>query len=446
MKRNTFEIRENHSGVFKQQGRVQLDTDWSEQAGIDRQRMRVALRDVIGRCGAPRDAAGFAVSVARSALVIGAGRYYVDGLLVENETDLLAYDCQPDLPDPPSWTDALARAASSFGLVYLDVWKRHVTAFDDASLTDVALDGPDATTRVKIVWQVRVLPLVKGCDPPGLAGRASCRTDFPEWDAVVANPERRLNARIQTSTEADASGGLVTPGGYRGLENQLYRVEVHTPGEGAGKGATFKWSRDNGSRVAAVKQVSGKEVTLRATSPKNVLGFEPGHWIEISDDALELAGRPGPLVQIESVDALRSMLSLVMTPASFWVGSSGVDPERHPKIRRWDQAFELPDAADGLAIGSDWLELEDGIEVQFSEGTYRTGDYWLIPARTATGDIEWPPFKTANATPEPQLPLGIEHHYCRLALIALDANAEGWSVVEDCRPIFSPLVGGGTDD
>ena len=41
-----------------------------------------------------------------------------------------------------------------------------------------------------------------------------------------------------------------------------------------------------------------------------------------------------------------------------------------------------------------WLRLEGGIEVDFTPGTYRTGDYWLIPARAFigefAGDIEWP--------------------------------------------------------
>ena len=44
-----------------------------------------------------------------------------------------------------------------------------------------------------------------------------------------------------------------------------------------------------------------------------------------------------------------------------------------------------------------WVELEAGVQVCFiphESGTpahdYRAGDYWLIPARTATGDVEWP--------------------------------------------------------
>ncbi len=40
------------------------------------------------------------------------------------------------------------------------------------------------------------------------------------------------------------------------------------------------------------------------------------------------------------------------------------------------------------------ITLADGIQIQFqpsaSDNLYRTGDYWLIPARVATGDVEWP--------------------------------------------------------
>ena len=49
------------------------------------------------------------------------------------------------------------------------------------------------------------------------------------------------------------------------------------------------------------------------------------------------------------------------------------------KIRRWDsvgaQAVTVPVDKDG------WILLEDGVQIKFKAGTYRTGDYWLIPAR-----------------------------------------------------------------
>jgi hypothetical protein len=41
----------------------------------------------------------------------------------------------------------------------LDVWTRHVTALEDPQLREVALSGPDTTTRTQTVWQVRLLKL-----------------------------------------------------------------------------------------------------------------------------------------------------------------------------------------------------------------------------------------------------------------------------------------------
>ena len=84
-----------------------------------------------------------------------------------------------------------------------------------------------------------------------------------------------------------------------------------------------------------------------------------------------------------------------------------------------------------------WIDLEDGIQVLFSEGQYHPGDYWLIPARTATGEIDWPPFSTPNEQPIPQLPLGIRHHYCRLVLLEVQAGAFS---LTGCRLTFPPLT------
>lgn len=99
---------------------------------------------------------------------------------------------------------------------------------------------------------------------------------------------------------------------------------------------------------------------------------------------------------------------------------------------------------------ADWIELENGIQIQFSPANndenhtnlYRTGDYWLIPARVATGSIEWPvkldnegqPERDANneVIPIPQAPLGIRHHYAPLAILAAAGPV-------DCRCKIPPL-------
>ncbi len=479
--RQTFDPRKHYGGVLMQQGRVQTDADWNEQEALQRRRIQIEARDVIGPCGGPEDAAGFAVAIAGKKLTIGAGRYYVDGLLVENEVDGVAYEDQPDLPGADYWLAALTKAKATHALAYLDVWERHITPLDDALMREVALGGPDTATRVKTVWQLRVLPVDSGADPAKVkalqakratvlkklidlkaqggsaaaiaeleavlaqldadiaaaSGAADCDSTFTEWDGLVADPERTLNARTQPPTSPDGPCVVPPTAGYRRLENQLYRVEVHGPG--APGVATFKWSRDNGSVVTTIEKISGKDVTVHDLGLDDVLGFATGQWVEISDDAGELAGNSGQLAQIDAINTSLRRITLKAAPTPLAATADGVDPARHPKLRRWDQSGMTAKAA-GVAMTTAWLPLEDGVEVQFSNAEFRTGDHWVVPARTATGEIEWPPFAIPNIAPEAQARRGIVHHYCRLALLEFDAAKNSWTVAEDCRKLFPPLT------
>jgi hypothetical protein len=89
-----------------------------------------------------------------------------------------------------------------------------------------------------------------------------------------------------------------------------------------------------------------------------------------------------------------------------------LDLADHPIVRRWESgAVRLVEDA--------WLPLESGLEIRFaaSEGSphrYRGGDYWLIPARTATASIEWP---VDGDRPEALPPHGVKHRYAPLAVL-----------------------------
>ena len=81
-------------------------------------------------------------------------------------------------------------------------------------------------------------------------------------------------------------------GGYRGLENQTYRVEVHDGG--APGTATFKWSRDNGSvAIPVVEMVSTTVLRLSTVGKDDVLRVSTNDWVEILDDHYELNQKPG---------------------------------------------------------------------------------------------------------------------------------------------------------
>jgi hypothetical protein len=136
------------------------------------------------------------------------------------------------------------------------------------------------------------------------------------------------------------------------------------------------------------------------------------------------------------------------------VDKTGSDPTLHPLLRRWDQKAQ-PDEPLGkdnaVAIplsGDPWLALEDGVEVQFTSAgspTYQTGDYWLIPARVATGDVIWPTETVKDAqngattNPVAMPPNGITHHYAPLATATLTGKAAP-KINTTCRRPFSTLT------
>ena len=80
------------------------------------------------------------------------------------------------------------------------------------------------------------------------------------------------------------------------------------------------------------------------------------------------------------------------------------------------------------------------MEIHFQAGgVYQTGDSWLIPARTITGEVQWPVDEvTGKPLFEPSQ--FIKHHYCPLALLVFNPANKKWSVLSDCRKQFPPLT------
>jgi len=424
--RRTFDKEKHYNSVLMQQGRVQVDSDWNEQQAIHQYGNETRTGDTIGRCGAPKNehGGGFEIEATLdgSDLKISEGRIYVEGILCENDRSGATLKKQEDLPmksgDLAGLT--LPLAAGRY-LVYLDVWQRHITAIDDPDIRETALGGPDTATRAKTVWQVKLHP-----DP--VAADAECNTIGSGWKPD-ATGSGKLSAQT-VSTAADTGPCVLPPtAGFSRLENQLYRVEVHrgTDQNDPTVNPTFKWSRDNGSVVTSITSVSGQTLIVQDTGRDEVIGFAHDQWVEILDDRMELADQRGHLVQIDTVNpATREIMIKTATPLPV------IDETRHPKLRRWDQSGATA-TADGVEITTDEMLLEGGIEVQFSGGTYRSGDYWLIPARAAisteTGGIEWEGV---------QSPHGIHHHYCPLALVDFDDSK--FSLNSDCRHLFPPLT------
>jgi hypothetical protein len=397
--RFTFNPWNNYLGVVMQQGRVQLDSDWNEWLAEFTRRIQAGTLDILGLAGVPSTTPyGFKINAYQDAsgnhITIGAGRIYADGFLAENHGPLGQAQWDPtlaelsgtppgaaeidvDFTNQPYFPGATIAGNGPF-LVYLDVWQREVTYLEDANLVDKAV-GVDTTGRLQTVWQVKLLAIGSG---------VTCSTIIDWADLVQPSLSLLTNGVVPSPSTGPCALSPAT--GYTGLENQLYRVEIHQGGSTTSTPpATFKWSREGSSVATGVTSIStvtnsvgttASQLAVQSMGRDQVLGFNPGDWIEIIDDHLELnppqlngQPQPGELHKIDSIDSAARTITLdsKVSSANFPVnGTNQTDPTRHTRIRRWDEAGTVYQS-DGVTVWTD------------------------VDAAGSTGDIPVPPSGTA---------------------------------------------------
>jgi microcystin-dependent protein len=446
-----FDSAKHYDAVLMQQGRVQTDADWNEQVMIAAHRNRTETLDIIGPTGAPQDLLAGGVppflvtwDSILSKLFVNFGRYYVQGLMVESEGKI-DYETQPGAALPPLH-DGVAEAG--IYIFYLDVWRRHITSLEDPDIREVALAGADSGTRSELVWQVRA-----------------------EWKAAVGVDINSIPAADFESpwqpANTKSSGKLDVQAETTPVENQLYRVEIHRAGtSGLAADCSFKWSRDNGTVVACVATYQdpptpvGNNTLWRFTVDIDRNGrdsfssFLPGQMVELSNEQFALLRKPGIFGTITAVVGDKLTLEVLQASANLLSTDPTGNPLKGapPTVRRWDNTWN-PDLNSSTLLDvdpqymtlNDRIILERDITVLFSSGAadlYRTGDYWLIPARTvsATNLVDW----DANV---PQLAAGEQHYYAPLALVKVQENGTiaNASDIRDMRRVFPTLrsLGGG---
>ena len=482
--RDTFDASRHYTRVLMQQGRVQLDADWNEQAAILLHYLQALAGDLIGPHGGPADITrtveqnelllkvncGFEIIATEDRirglpesdekidelisllqeseprLLIGKGHYYVDGILCENN-GYLSFDAQPGYP----WSAEEEEELGGSYLVYLDVWERHLTYLEmedsDGSVVSIresALGpgGPDTATRTQLVWQVKFTDKIGEINipsslPPNSSGTWRDWVD-EKWleqgrmvQRQLANHGKLKASAIQLDSAPDEACIISPESHYRGTENQLYRVEIHNEGTAA-DGATFKWSRENGSVIFPIREINTDSVTLYSLGRDERFGLKPGDWVEIVDDNYTLRYLSESLLQVETINYDEFIVTFKGTTA----GTISRDVAKHALLRRWDQHVE-DGVLDVTESATEWIDLEDGIQIQFQpHGTYYTGDYWLIPARTATGDVEWPGPVGEPVALEPR---GVKHHYAPLWIISADGGSITADSTNDLRRYFKQL-------
>jgi Family of unknown function (DUF6519) len=440
-----FNPENRYLALVKQQGRVDVDSDDLEQHAIDLTLRQTINTDVIGAYGGPEDNAGFAIALTATGasykITIGKGRYYVNGLLVENFADV-DYDEQPYLIDPTENAAGLftklgqSGVGASIGFV-LQAWVRMANALDDPCLLEPALEGADTTVRLQTVW--RVIGTVIAKDATNVADdnsgdpvsklSTSCQALY---DVRVGDMRTGKLTASLGQAGADCGCQPISAAGYQGLDSQLYRAEIHRGGDLTS--AMFKWSRENGSVVTAVTAVSGALVTVASLGKDANLGFAVGQWVELSDDASlfgETPNQPGALYLIQVVNSPNQLTLTGPLPIA-------VDPNRNARMRRWDQTGASATAS-GVPVSASPIPLENGVQVSFSAGSYQPGDYWTIPARTEGVDLLWPPCGSADPA---QRSAFMKIYAAPVASVAFGPVIEGRArvpLISDCRLLFPPL-------
>ena len=463
--RDTFDESRQFTRVLMQQGRVQLDGDFNEQVAILLHYIQALAADLIGPHGGPADLSitqqgqeffkvncGFEVIATESRidklyeqpdekkrlkellkasspqLLIGKGRYYVNGVLCENK-DYIGFDSQPHYPPPDGDRE---NELEGNHLIYLDVWERHLTYLEmeasDGSIVSIresalGAGGPDTATRAQVVWQMKA----KKSDITQESAE-DYEMFLQELGDEVRPGTGLLKAKAIRSAVTSEDPCITPPESrYRGAENQLYRVEIHKSGKAndGANSATFKWSRENGSVIFPIRETGDKNVVLETMGRDERFGLKPNDWVEIVDDNYVLQNSAESLLQIDSIDPDKNLITFKNNLPP----DVGRNRAWHPLLRRWDQKLvdgAIPITKEGKTDG-DWIELENGIQIQFQPPDagqparqYQAGDYWLIPARTATGDVEWP---GPVGAPHALGPRGIKHYYAPLAIFT--AEGEG---------------------
>ncbi|MEH2070108.1 MAG: DUF6519 domain-containing protein [Nostoc sp.] len=463
--RDTYDKSKHFLRVLMQQGRVQLDADFNEQTSILLNRLQTLAKDIFGLQGGPEYNCGFEFIATEEQInninnlndeekqklkqllqsqsyLISKGNYYVDGILCENE-EFIPYFQQPDFTPELIDTCQVQLKGATY-LAYLDVWERHITPIEDyderkINIREVALGGADTATRSKLVWQVKLKQLKEDKDIETVAKQVTKERDYFYsllGKELIKPGEGKIIARVTKPNSTGINDTCVIPfnSKFRGTENHLYRAEIFTvPTVNNNNQLSFVWSRENSSIgfpivTSAEINYSAIAFTLEHLGKDKDCSLSAGDWVEIVDDDYVLQNGDRQLLKVEQVDCIENQVIL-----SGDVKNKTLLPEKHPLLRRWDSKEVKVNLSE---INNKWFSLEDGIEIRFQADTqnnsYQVGDYWLIPVRTATGNVEWPKRKNKEGKlePQPQPPHGIAHYYAPLAVFLGNPNN---LTVYDCR-------------
>ncbi len=470
----------HYSSVRMQQGRVILDSDFNERAGLEAEDLQRSLIDVMCSRGTPND--GMKVSELSTShevdlptnpasthttydFSVSTGSYYIGGhrFVVDSDaesfltqTDWLQIDSDADnMPAMP-----VAGGDSRIDLVYVTAWEQTVSAVEDSELREVALGGRDTSVRVRRMRRFEVLTVASDPIPVDF----DCADAFQvlvtslqsggkgTFDAATGEflSSARLTVALDPSGEVEDPCATPASQGYVGAQNQAIRVEL--------RGSSFVWGFDNASPLYRVRIADGDPRTRLTfiTQPESLPAMprkgqivEILRWGSILPNGEKVAEPIGMLTKVATTyDPSTGELELEDEIPEEWViwfthnseYLNTADPADERKfffLRLWDRGAEVDEAPLLSTVGTTALG-STGLTVTFS-GAGQWGDYWVIAARPSTPEkvVPWDLLDSAA-------PHGPRRYYAPLAMISWAVGAETVTpTVDDCRTRLRKLCEGG---
>jgi len=279
--RVAFDPRKHYKSVRMQQGRVLTDDDWNENERIGNEDTRRTKLDIIGRYGSPDQ--GFKIKMLSGGIFpdnlvnfeILKGCIYLGGLRLEMDATE-TFRLQKDWLQKVDAVDSVPPLQNNdiYDLVYLEAWQQAISAVEDSSLFEVAIGGPDTTTRMRNMRRVRLFR--KSCSPECAISWKNLVTNWANGHLGTLNSEMELTSdAILTVSFADGEpDDICSPpvsGGYLGAENQAIRVQIRDF-DATTKAGHFTWGFDNAAPLYRIKVVRDKIVEME-TLPKDQY-----HW------------------------------------------------------------------------------------------------------------------------------------------------------------------------
>lgn len=412
-----FDKKKRFAKVMHQQGRVMTDADLNEASAIAAYFDETERIDVIGHSGTPAHDAAFGIvkpdgtpasGVPWAQLCFTSGRYYIEGKMVElfpGAAGALNRVSQEIAAQPP---------AGKYWVV-LQAYERYVSPTEDPDVIEEALRGPDTAGRTRVEWHVQLVP----------AG-SSTHCD----DLTAYNPRTSFGTLSASAPAATTSSDpCETPniGGYQGLENQLYRVEVHK-GTGEAGGPSLKWSRENACLLSQISQVDSLQKSVEVSQPgrDSKTGFQAAKFVEAMSAADLHDATSGEIAEVLTVTDERE-IEINATTGQWTTFTTKAVPNNY--LRGWHGYITGVTAGTSIPIDG------KGLTITIGAGDLVRGDYWLIPARAISGNVLWP----EQGGVKLQLPpFGTGRSHAVLGLI--ERVGANWTMLTDCRHIFYPLT------